>query len=102
MIKGLSKREKDTELFYNVADPVAHIRTHDLRLIKRLEDFSARHPDLCRLVEDDEYNGKYFDIDRSRVSIRITEPYSQERRQKQSEWARENGLKGNYREVSAI
>lgn len=97
MIKGLSKREKDTELFYNAADPVAHIRTHDLRLIKRLEEFSNKHPDLCRLVEDDEYNGKYYDIDRSRVSIRSTEPYSQERRQKQSEWAKVNGLKGDSR-----
>lgn len=74
MIKGLSKREKDTELFYNAADPVAHIRTHDLRLIKRLEEFNARHPDLCRLVEDDEYNGKYYDIDRAGCPFVLRSP----------------------------
>lgn len=43
---------------------------------------------------DDEQGGLTFEIDRRRFAVRLTAPYSDERRQVASELAKKNGLKG--------
>ncbi|MCD7762421.1 MAG: hypothetical protein LUI14_04325 [Lachnospiraceae bacterium] len=53
---------------------------------------SKEYPELCKLVEEDEICGSYFDVDKRRISIHVTRPYSEERLRKQSEWAKEKGL----------
>lgn len=80
MKTGLTKKQKVTELFYNAKDPLAEIQTHDTRLKKRLISYAAKHPELCKQTDDDGQGGLWFEIDKSRVSIRLTAPYSQERR----------------------
>lgn len=96
MTERLTKKEKDTEIIYDQSDEPMQIRTHDLNLIRRLTALSKEYPETCRLVEVDTISGTYFEvIDKSRVSIHVTKPYPVERRQKQSEWAKENGMKGN-------
>ncbi|MCC8150064.1 MAG: molecular chaperone [Lachnospiraceae bacterium] len=93
-----TKKDKYTEIYYDQSDAPMQIRTHDLNLIRRLKAFSSDYPEICRLVEEDQNNGAYFEVmDKSRVSIHVTKPYSTERRQRQSEWAKEYGLKGNHR-----
>ena len=42
-------------------------------------EYAATYPDLCQLIEDDEQGGLRFEIDKHRVSIRLTAPYSEER-----------------------
>ncbi|MCD7737600.1 MAG: molecular chaperone, partial [Lachnospiraceae bacterium] len=76
------------------SDPM-QIRTNDPKLIRRLKGLSEEYPELCKLTEEDEICGSYFEVDKRRISIQVTRPYSEERRHKQSEWAKENGLKGN-------
>ncbi len=49
---------------------------------------------LCRQTDDDEQGGLTFEIDRRRFAVRLTAPYSDERRQVASELAKKNGLKG--------
>ncbi|MBP3654196.1 MAG: hypothetical protein J6J04_02040 [Oscillospiraceae bacterium] len=80
MITGLTKYEKVTEIFYNAADPRAEIYTHDTKLKKRLQAYAKKYPKLCKLIEDDEQGGLRFTIDKKRMSIRLTAPYSEERR----------------------
>ena len=88
MKTGLTKKQKVTEVFYNAKDPIAEVYTHDTKLKKRLLTYAAKFPELCQQTDDDEQGGLRFEIDKSRISIRLTAPYSEERRQKASEQAK--------------
>ena len=87
---GLTKKQKVTELFYNAKDPTAEIYTHDAKLKKRLRAFAEEYPELCRQTDDDGQGGLWFEIAKERISIRLTAPYSQERREAASKLAKEN------------
>ncbi len=80
MKTGLTKKQKVTEVYYNAKDPIAEIYTHDMKLKKRLLAYAAKFPELCQQTDDDERGGLRFEIDKSRISIRLTAPYSEERR----------------------
>lgn len=92
MKTGLTKKQKVTEVFYNAKDTTAEIYTHDTQLKKRLISYAVKYPELCRQTDDDEQGGLRFEIDKRRISIRLTAPYSEERRQAAREWAQKNGL----------
>lgn len=80
MKTGLTKKQKVTEVYYNAKDPTAEVYTHDTKLKKRLLEYAAKFPDLCQQTDDDEQGGLRFEIDKNRISIRLTAPYSEERR----------------------
>lgn len=85
MKKGLHKRDKTTEIFFDEADPHVEIRTHNTDTKKRLTKYAADHPDLCKLADEDTETGyKCFEIAKRRFSVRMTKPYSKERRHKAS------------------
>ena len=88
MKTGLTKKQKITEVYYNAKDPLAEIYTHDTKLKKRLRDYAEKYPELCQLTDDDGQGGLRFEIDKSRISIRLTAPYSEERRKSVSERAK--------------
>ena len=88
MRTGLTKKQKVTEVYYNAKDPTAEVYTHDTKLKKRLLEYAAKFPELCQQTDDDEQGGLRFEIDKNRISIRLTVPYSEERRKAASEWAK--------------
>lgn len=88
MKTGLTKKQKVTEVFYNAKDPTAEIHTHDTKLKKRLLAYAAKYPELCKQTDDDGQGGLWFEIDKRRISIRLTVPYSEERRKMSSEYAK--------------
>jgi hypothetical protein len=90
MKTGLTKKQKVTEVFYNAKDPTAEIYAHDSKLKKRLMAFAEEYPELCRQTDDDGQGGLWFEIAKERISIRLTAPYSQERREAASKLAKEN------------
>ena len=92
MKTGLTKKQKVTELYYNAKDPTAEIYTHDTNLKKRLRNYADQHPDLCHLIEDDGHDGRPFEIDKHRLSIRLTAPYTDDRRKSTSELAKQRGI----------
>ena len=96
MKTGLTKKQKVTELYYNAKDSLAEVYTHDTKLKRRLLEYAATYPQLCQITEDDEQGGLRFEIDKSRISIRLTAPYSEKRRSNARKWAKENGLRGKY------
>ena len=96
MKTGLTKKQKITELYFNAKDPLAEVYTHDTKLKRRLLEYAEKYPQLCQLTEDDEQGGLRFDIAKERVSIRLTAPYSEERKSNARKWAKENGLRGKY------
>ena len=92
MRTGLTKKQKVTEVYYNAKDPTAEVYTHDTKLKKRLLAYAAKFPELCQQTDDDEQGGLRFEIDKSRISIRLTAPYSEERRKKASRFAKQNNI----------
>ena len=97
MKTGLTKKQKVTEVFYNAKDPTAEVYTHDTKLKKRLQAYAAKFPELCQQTDDDEQGGLRFEIDKSRISIRLTAPYSEERRNASSQRAKRKGIVNNSR-----
>ena len=96
MKTGLTKKRKVTELYYNAKDPMAEIHTHDTGLKKRLLSYAAKHPGLCKQTDDDEQGGLWFEIDKRRISIRLTVPYSDSRKEKLARDARKENLRKEY------
>ena len=81
MITNKKKNEKTTEIYFDETPAAVVIRTHNTVLKKRLLAFAEKFPTLCRLTDDDELGCLSFEIDKDRFSIRLTAPYTEERRQ---------------------
>ena len=81
MITNKKKNEKTTEIYFDETSAPVIIRTHNTALKKRLLAFAEKFPGLCRLTDDDELGYLSFEIDKDRFSIRLTAPYTEERRQ---------------------
>ena len=81
MITNKKKNEKTTEIYFDETSAPVVIRTHNTALKKRLLSYSEKFPDLCKLTDDDELGYLSFEIDKDRFSIRLTAPYTEERRQ---------------------
>ena len=80
MITHKKKNEKTTEIYFDETPAAVVIRTHNTALKKRLLAFAEKHPELCRLTDDDELGYLSFEIDKDRFSIRLTAPYTEERK----------------------
>lgn len=91
----LTKIEKETIILFNEEESTASIYTYNAGLRKRLATFSKKQPDLCRLESTYDQGGVSYVLDKSRLSIRFLPPYSKERRQKASEYAKKNGFNSN-------
>ena len=92
MKTGLTKKQKVTEVYYNEKDPIAEVHTHDTNLKKRMRKFAEKYPELCKQTDDDGQGGLRFEIDKSRISIRLTAPYTDERRKAASELEKKRGI----------
>ena len=81
MITNKTKSQKTTEIYFDETPAPVVIRTHNTAFKKRLLAYAEKHPELCRLTDDDELGYLSFEIDKDRFSIRLTAPYTEERRQ---------------------
>lgn len=92
MKTGLTKKQKVTEFYFNERDDLAEIYTYNTDLKKRLLAYARAYPELCQLTEEDEHGGLRFEIDKHRIGIRLTAPYSLERRETISRRAKALGF----------
>jgi len=92
MRTGLTKKQKTTVIYFDEASDMIEVQTHNTDLKRRLRDFAAKHPQCCRQTDDDEQGGLTFEIEKGRLSFHLTAPYSEERRQAASDWAKKNGI----------
>ncbi|SFI58206.1 hypothetical protein SAMN02910435_00363 [Ruminococcaceae bacterium D5] len=92
MRTGLTKKQKTTAIYFDEYGNMIEIQTHNTNLKKRLSAFALKYPECCRQIEDDEQGGLTFEIEKGRLSFRLTAPYSEERRRKASENAKQNGF----------
>lgn len=85
----LTKYEKETIILTSEGDDTYSVFTYNPGLKRRLADFSKKYPAACRLDgEDQEYGSQSYVIDKGRLSIRLTAPYSDERRKAASKRAK--------------
>ena len=92
MRTGLTKKQKTTAIYFDEYSSRIEVQTHNTDLKKRLSAFAAKHPQCCRQTDDDEQGGLTFEIEKGRLSFRLTAPYSEERRRKASSYAKRNGI----------
>lgn len=93
MTSRLSKYEKETVLLYNQSHDPITISTYDPGLRRRLREYAARYPELCRRVDKQKYlEYAEYEIQKDRVSIRLLPPMSEEKRRAASEKAKAAGL----------
>ena len=92
MRTGLTKKQKTTVIYFDEYSRIIEVQTHNTDLKKRLTAFAAKHPQCRRQTDDDEQGGLTFDIEKGRLSFRLTAPYSEERRRAASEQAKQNGI----------
>ena len=88
----LTKYEKETIILFNEGEDNATIYTYNAGLRNRLAAFSKKYPDLCQLEKSCDQGGVSYVLDKSRLSIRLQPPMSEERRRKASEYAKQNGF----------
>ena len=91
---GLTKYEKETIILTNEADDFYEVYTFNSALKKKLASYVKRHPDLCSLKETTKEGSVTYVVDKARLSLRLTEPYSEARRQAAREKAKVQGLGG--------
>ena len=84
----LSKYEKETIINWNEAQDTASIYTFNADLKRRLAEFSRKYPQLCRLEHSTPEGSVTYVMDKSRLSIRLVPPYSEERLVAVREYAR--------------
>lgn len=75
-----SKYEKETIVNFNEGEKEASIYTFNADLKRRLAEFSKKYPLLCRLEKSTPEGSVTYVLDKSRLSIRLVPPYSEERR----------------------
>ncbi|WP_418807271.1 hypothetical protein [Phascolarctobacterium faecium] len=94
MRTGLTKRQKITEIIFDETKSRITVYTHNTDLKKRLTAFAEQYPDHCTMTDEDTETGyKAFEIDKGRLSFRLTAPYSEKRRQDASYRAKLHGNK---------
>lgn len=86
------RNEKETIINWNEAENLASIYTFNASLKRRLAEFSRKYPLLCRLECGTPEGSVTYVLDKSRLSIRLVPPYSEERKAAASAYAREHGF----------
>ena len=88
MRTGLTKKQKTTVIYFDEYGGMIEVQTHNTDLKKRLAAFAAKYPQCCRQTDDDEQGELTFEIEKGRLSFRLTAPYSKERKQAASDYAK--------------
>ena len=74
--------------------------TYNTDLKNRLRKYANQYPDLCKQTDDNEQGGLTFEVQKKRLSIKLTAPYTEERRKAASELAKKHikNLRGHENE----
>jgi len=81
---GLSNEEMETTINFSDADSIASVYTCDKTLIKQLDEFCKKRPDLYKLVEKDSPS-KTYTFPKKYIKIRLPKVLSQKQKEHLSE-----------------
>ena len=85
----LTKYEKETILLTSEGDDTYSIYTFNPGLKRKLAAYAREYPDQCRRMATTKEGSETYEISKARVSIRLTAPYSEERRKAAGERAKQ-------------
>ena len=89
----LTKYEKETIIRTSEGENTYTVYTFDRKLKRRFSEFAKKFPLLCYLKrEEKEVGSQTYVIDKARMSIRLTAPYSEARRKATSNRAKQQGF----------
>ena len=91
-MKKLSKHANETKIHTIEAENTACIYTFNADLKRRLAEFSRKYPQLCRLERSTTEGSVTYVIEKSRLSVRLVPPYSEERLAAAREYAKQHGF----------
>lgn len=77
----LTKYEKETILRTSKGDKEYSIYTFDQALQRKLDKFAKDYPDLCKLTAETKEGSKSYEIEKTRVSIRLMAPISDQQKE---------------------
>ena len=93
----LSKCEKETIILTSEGDDIVQIYTFNASLKRRLAEYTEKYPHLARLDRWTAEGSVTYVMDKSRVSIRLLPPLSEERRKIFSQCGKKYGLNASRR-----
>ena len=74
MKTGLTKKQKTTAIYFDEDSRMIEVQTHNTDLKKRMSAFAAKYPECCHQIDDNEQGGLTFEIEKGRLSFRLTAP----------------------------
>lgn len=92
LVKENTEYEKENIINWNEAEGTACIYTFNADLKRKLTEFSRKYPQLCRLERSTTEGSVTYVMDKSRLSIRLVPPYSEERLAAAREYAKQHGF----------
>ena len=87
---GLSNYEKETIILFNEDEDTASVQTFNPKLKRKFDKFAKEYPDLCKLEMEYEQGGASYVVDKSRLSINLTRPFTEEQKERAREQAHRN------------
>ena len=85
-----TKYERETIILMNEAETIASIYTYNTAIKNRLAKFSRENPTVAKLEKTFPCGAVCYLVDKKRMSIRFTSPYSEERKNKAREYAQKH------------
>ena len=96
MATRVPKEERETIIRFDETDDPAVIYTSNAELKRRIKTFAKKNPELCRKRSEDKSSGNItYELEKTRLSIRFTEPYSEARLKSVGDLGRKNGRKNS-------
>lgn len=98
MMKGcfmLTNYERETIITFNEAEADCEVYTYNQKLICKLTERCESHPNLYRMVAEDQFGGYTFCFPKTLLTINPRVPMSEDLREKHRRNAIENGLGKN-------
>lgn len=77
----LTKVEQETIILTSEADNAVSVYTFNRKLKRRLDEYSRKFPDLCRLVKEQSNGSVTYEIDKRHLIIRLAPPPSEKAQQ---------------------
>lgn len=89
--------EQETVINWDNERDTASIYTHDPRIISKLQSLAEKYPDSFQMIRRGPQKAVTYQVPKRNISIRP--PYSEARRKKQSQEAKEKGLEKYLKHV---
>ena len=98
----LSKYEKETIILTSEGEDTIKIYTFNASLKRRLAEYAKKYPEVARLDRRTAEDSVTYVLKKSRVSIRLLPPLSEERRRVFSECGKKYGMNAGRRLLEQV